>query len=302
LQTPTAAPTPQWFSAALAAPCEHAWIVSGGTRIHYQTWPAAAALPGVVLIHGHAAHTRWWDCVAPGLSDRHRVCALDLSGAGDSGHRPVYSDDLFAQEVLDVMAHAGLDGRTVLVGHSFGGRVARNVAGRLGSGVGGLVLADSYLGPASGASTGQAPRMRPPRAYASAAEAVRRFRLRPPQPCRNRFLLEHVARHSVAESAGRWHWKLDPLVFRRMPDLAADADPVASLAALACRRAIVYGAQSRFFPQSWVDHLAERLPDVEWRAIPDARHHLFLDQPLAFIQALRELLARWNRPPAGSAG
>jgi pimeloyl-ACP methyl ester carboxylesterase len=28
-------------------------------------------------------------------------------------------------------------------------------------------------------------------------------------------------------------------------------------------------------------------------AIPDARHHLMLDQPLAFTSALRAILATW---------
>ena len=32
-------------------------------------------------------------------------------------------------------------------------------------------------------------------------------------------------------------------------------------------------------------------------AVPEAHHHLFLDQPLAFVVALRALLAGWFIPP-----
>ena len=33
---------------------------------------------------------------------------------------------------------------------------------------------------------------------------------------------------------------------------------------------------------------------VPFAAIPEAQHHLFLDQPLAFVSALRTLLAEWR--------
>jgi hypothetical protein len=37
--------------------------------------------------------------------------------------------------------------------------------------------------------------------------------------------------------------------------------------------------------------LDESVPFV---GIPDAQHHVFLDQPLAFVSALRTLLAEWR--------
>ncbi|HVE87248.1 MAG TPA: alpha/beta hydrolase, partial [Myxococcales bacterium] len=43
--------------------------------------------------------------------------------------------------------------------------------------------------------------------------------------------------------------------------------------------------------QYMYDLLGRAAPAVE---IPDAHHHLILDQPLAFIAALRTLLADWE--------
>ena len=40
--------------------------------------------PPVLLIHGGAAHARWWDFVAPALVHSHHVLALDQRGHGDS--------------------------------------------------------------------------------------------------------------------------------------------------------------------------------------------------------------------------
>lgn len=34
--------------------------------------------------------------------------------------------------------------------------------------------------------------------------------------------------------------------------------------------------------------------DIPIIAVPEARHHLMLDQPLAFVSALRGLLATWS--------
>ncbi|MBK6660167.1 MAG: hypothetical protein IPG43_19365 [Proteobacteria bacterium] len=36
--------------------------------------------------------------------------------------------------------------------------------------------------------------------------------------------------------------------------------------------------------------------------IPEAQHHLLLDQPLAFVAALRTLLASWRRDEIVAAG
>ena len=44
--------------------------------------------------------------------------------------------------------------------------------------------------------------------------------------------------------------------------------------------------------------LASRAPMI---AVPEAHHHLFLDQPLAFVVALRALLAAWNTTPRARA-
>ena len=55
----------------------------------------------------HAAHSGWWDHIAPFLSRTHRVIAPDLSGHGDSDCRDAYDLDIWAQELLAVPAAAG---------------------------------------------------------------------------------------------------------------------------------------------------------------------------------------------------
>ena len=58
---------------------------------------------------------------------------------------------------------------------------------------------------------------------------------------------------------------------------------------------IVYGEQSVLFDADSADYVRENggghIPMI---AIPDARHHLMLDQPLMLLTALRALLADWE--------
>src|ERR1700710_723324 len=105
---------PPWFEKAIGRVPEHRDVVVDGVRIHYRAW-GDPALPGLVLVHGGAAHSGWWDHVAPQLTG-HRVVALDLSGHGDSGHRSGYDVQHWTDEVVGVAAAAGLD-RPVVVGH-----------------------------------------------------------------------------------------------------------------------------------------------------------------------------------------
>jgi pimeloyl-ACP methyl ester carboxylesterase len=67
------------------------------------------------------------------------------------------------------------------------------------------------------------------------------------------------------------------------------------LASVQCRVALIRGELSQVVPPETGEYMYQLLrrnaPQVE---IPEAHHHLILDQPLAFIAALRALLADWE--------
>src|SRR5260370_7962076 len=72
---------PAWFSAALAAAPQERTATVEGTVIAYRAWGDPADR-SIVLVHGGAAHSRWWDHIGPLLPNGWRVIALDLSGHG----------------------------------------------------------------------------------------------------------------------------------------------------------------------------------------------------------------------------
>ena len=283
---------PRWFIDALAAPRESCWVEAEGCAIHYLRW-GDPAKPGLVLLHGGAAHAHWWSFLAPQLTHQHHVVAPDLSGHGDSGRREHYPRELWAEELMAVCEHAGFVGPPVVVGHSLGGMVTIVAASRYGEKLAGAVIVDTPVRrPDPESEEGARGRtFRNPKTYADLDTALKHFYLVPPQPCENRYILEHVARHSLRQVENGWTWKFDPRVFLRI-----SLTPLSEyLSQTRCRVAVLRGELSNLVPPETGEYIYQLLrrnaPIVE---IPQAHHHLILDQPLPFIAALRALLADWE--------
>jgi 3-oxoadipate enol-lactonase len=98
--------------------------------------------PELVLIHAGVADSRMWDPQWTAWQTRFALTRLDLRGFGRSG-RPVGSFS-HAADVLAVLDETGID-RAILVGASFGGLVALDLAAAHPERIERLVLADAPL-------------------------------------------------------------------------------------------------------------------------------------------------------------
>ena len=171
---------PDWFQQYTTLARNDHWKTVAGARIHYQTWNDQEAKPGLLFVHGHAAHAHWWDFIAPAFIDKYKVAAMDMSGAGDSDHRDAYSARTFAQEIFTVAQALGED--TIVVGHSLGGTMTRICGHLYGDRLGGIVIVDSNISRARGKRAPLPMPRRKDRIYTSIETGMRRFRLRPAQP------------------------------------------------------------------------------------------------------------------------
>lgn len=108
--------------------------------------------PAVVLINGLGGLRQAWYHQVQSLNKTHRVLSYDHRGVGGSElvDSPADIQD-FARDLLGLLNHVGIY-RAVLVGVSFGGRVAQEFAIRWPGRVEGLVLVGS-----SGGGEGQLP-------------------------------------------------------------------------------------------------------------------------------------------------
>lgn len=284
--------TPAWFRAAIEIVPEEHFIEVEGCRIRFLCW-GARERPGLVMVHGGAAHAHWWSFIAPQLAKHYRVVAPDLSGHGDSGRRESYPREVWAREVMAVAAEAGFERAPVLIGHSLGGLVSIVAAALFGDRLAGAIVVDSPVRrPDPESEEGSRGRMfRNPKTYLTPEDAIAHFHLVPPQPCHNEFILRYVAFHSLARTAEGWSWKFDPRVFLKVsPRLMHEY-----LTETRCRVGVLRGELSDMVPPEIGDYMYELLdrnaPVVE---IPQAHHHLVLDQPLAFVAAVRALLSDWE--------
>src|SRR5258708_37392396 len=117
-------PPPAWFSAALDAAVQEGTTTVDGASIAYRDWGDPDGR-SIVLVHGGAAHSRWWDHIAPMLTDGWRVVAVDLSGHGDSDRRDRHSLHTRAREGPAVAAGTRAAPARVGLGHSQGGPATR---------------------------------------------------------------------------------------------------------------------------------------------------------------------------------
>lgn len=282
---------PDWFYRALATPFDLRRVEVDGIPIIYHEW-GGPDLPGLVLVHGGAAHAYWWTFLAPMFAEDWHVVALDLSGHGDSGRRDSYSHEAWAREVMAVADAAEFPGPPVLVGHSLGGLVTIQTASDYGDRLRGAVIIDTPVRrPDPESEEGARGRaFTAPGMYPDVETALDHFRLIPPQPCDNDYIIDHIARHSLHETDAGWTWKFDPALFKHTLIPLRD-----QLASVKSRVALFRGQHSVVVPGDTAAYMYELMDcNAPVITIPEAHHHLTLDQPLAFVAALRTLLADWD--------
>lgn len=288
---------PAWFDRTVAVEPESAFVEVEGARIHYLRW-GQRSRPGLLLVHGNAAHAYWWSFIAPFLALEYNVAAMDLSGMGDSEWRKDYSMEMFVSEQLAVCEAAGMFAvgePPIIVAHSFGGFVTMLTGALHGDRLAGTVIVDSPVNPPD--RPGGPPKrvIKPHHIYPTMAAALARFRLMPPQTCDNLYLVDWVGRRSLKAVEGGFTWKFDPAIWQRF----SIGDTAARLKAIKCRIAIFRGENSILMPPEigeYMFNLLGRAAPVV--TIPEAQHHVMLDQPLALVAALRALLADWNHSVA----
>ena len=288
--TNTAAPA--WFNEAIETPYNQHSIVANGCEISYQAW-GNPDNPGLYLLHGNGAHSHWWDFIAPSFAKDFYVVAPSLSGMGDSNHRNTYNVDTYLDEIKETCDIIGFVEKPLLAGHSMGGRLVFAAEKKYPDAFYGVIMADSPFHPPERKhhflkrlKAG----VKPHNIYETAEEALGRFRLSPPQPCDNEYIVKFIGKHSMKAVEGGWSWKFDPSVFSQFDYenmLSSKPEPNEKVLGM------IYGANSSLFIETTVEHNEKLFADFGFRKpipIANAYHHLFLDQPLVFINELSKLI------------
>ena len=284
-------PAPAWFRQLMAMPMETGAVHIDGTRIEHFSWGQRGA-QGVLLVHGNRAHARWWGPVAPLLARAGlRVAALSFSGMGGSGWRDAYHTSQMIEEMFGVIEATGLHegpARPFVVAHSFGASIAALAARSRGHELSGTILVDSSMGPTP--PQHPADILNKPRHYPTLEAGLARFRLLPEQNCDNAFILDEVARLALAEAEGGWRWCFDPSYWTKL----TYENPWPAVSAPLCKLAFLYGETSSLVTEDCLALQRQQAPETTpFIGIPEAGHHVMMDQPFALGTAIHAILACW---------
>jgi lipase len=124
--------------------------------------------PTVVCLHGVSSYGGRFDGLAEPLADRYHVISLDLLGHGHSPWEPPWDVDAH----LDAIAASVPAGPAIWIGHSFGGRLAAELAARDPERVERIVLLDPALRVLPHVALDMAELERSDSSYATVEEAV----------------------------------------------------------------------------------------------------------------------------------
>ena len=136
--SPNPAATP--LSATPATrPAAHS-VAIGDLSVHYLDWGGDGA--PLLALHGLASSGHWYRRVAPYLAGDFRIVAPDQRGHGATTPAPSgYDWQTLAEDAVALLDDLGIE-RAAVMGHSWGGHVASNLAMRFPQRVSRLALID----------------------------------------------------------------------------------------------------------------------------------------------------------------
>jgi lipase len=171
--------------------------------LHVETWSSPDA-PRVVCLHGITGHGGGFRRLAEGWLRDYHVVAPDLLGHGASPYEPPWSIAEHVRLVVDAVGGEP----AAWIGHSFGGRIAFEVAARHPELVERLVLLDPAILIDPAIALIVAERDRRDRSYASFDEGIeRRFTESLLTRTSRDHVVEDLEGFLVEDEDGRWRYR-----------------------------------------------------------------------------------------------
>ncbi len=253
--------------------------------LHVESWGDAGA-PRIVYLHGVTGHGGHARPLAEGwLAGRYHVLAPDLLGHGSSPYEPPW--DIEAQ-LEAILASVGNE-PAAWIGHSYGGRLAFELAARRPELVHRLVLLDPAIHLDPEIALHVAEGSRSDRSYASFEEAVDRRYEESALAFAPRELVEDELReHLVPSEDGRWRYRYSQAsVVAAYGEMAGPPPPFSAVTAPTL---VVLGNRS-FLPYVLLDEHRAAAGDRLQVAVVESGHTLLWDALEQTAEAITAFLA-----------
>jgi pimeloyl-ACP methyl ester carboxylesterase len=248
-------------------------------KLPYVEQGDASGVP-VLMLHGVTDSWRSFEPVLPHLPDDIRAIAVTQRGHGDapkpeSGYR---IEDL-AGDVVDLLDELEIE-RAIVVGHSMGSWVARQIAIDHPERVLSLVLAGAFQGSLVGNPE-----------VAAAMKELADVPNPVPDEVAREFQLSTLARPIASELLDMFvaeSLKLPPRVWRDIFLGFAELDQPDGARVLPMPALLVWGDRDAFIPREVQDELLDTLPDARLRVYEGVGHALHWEQPERFAADVTE--------------
>ncbi len=246
-------------------------------------------LPPLLALHGWLDNAGSFARLAPRLTARHHVIALDLPGHGHSDHLAEGASYHWPEYVRAVLAAAdalALD-RFALLGHSLGAGIASMIAAARPERIERLLLIEG-LGLLGDDGTQTLQRFRNAlavepagkrlRTFASIEQAISARTLATGLPADQ---ARPIIERAVRDVDGGWQWRSDPRINRLTPMRLAESQIHALLAGIeAPTRLLLAEPATSYLPDGPMQRRAECVRDIRVTHLAGG-HHLQLEHPEA---------------------
>ena len=228
--------------------------------------------PRVICLHGVTGHGGHFARLGERLAPRFHVLAPDLLGHGNSRREPPWSLDA---QVDELFAAVGRE-PAICIGHSFGARVAIELAAREPGFATRLVLLDPAIALPPQVALFAAENTRAERAYSSFAEGIdRRYEESALHSTDRAELERELESHLVQSEDGLWRYRYcQSTVIAAYSDMAKAPPP---FEALRVPTLLVLGAHSYLTYDHLLDEHRAALGDLLEVVTVDAGHTILLD-------------------------
>jgi pimeloyl-ACP methyl ester carboxylesterase len=178
----------------------------------------------------------------------------------------------------------------VLVGHSMGGMVSLVYSATYPGRVGKLVIVDTSMKLSEERISAMRDRgSKPGSSYATREELVTRYRMMPPGTQAPHSVVRHVAGYSARQFPdGTWRHRFD----RRVYAIRESIDGMPYWGRIRIPALLVKGGLSERITPEIRASVKANCPQVEFAEVAGSNHHVTLDNPVGFVQAVKPFLAR----------
>jgi pimeloyl-ACP methyl ester esterase len=260
------------------------FMTHAGVSLRYDR---SGAGPAVLLVHGWTFNRTVWERQVVALRARHTVVTVDLRGHGESSHpRSGYTLPAMAGDLEQLVRTLGVP-RIAVVGWSFGGVIALELAKRLGDRLSALALVCSWPGGFSDEKSGIAvPKEEAAQMRATVENDYRGFA---------RQFAARIFKRGAESPFFSWAvaqiQKTPTQVAAACLDTVLAADLRPSLKAVKAPTAVLHGRHDAVTPLAGGELLKKGIKGATLTVFEDSGHAPFLEEPDAFDAALVKFLA-----------